>query len=209
MDLTHTAHVDATYPAKGSIKINTFEDRRPDEEKSKGKTAFNSLSGQVWSGETNPDMMLFFQQALVEETERTGLFSQDGHDVYELSGHVTSMKVERNVTIMRYIGIIPLLVGIAASEPGEDNYIWYGLAGSLVLSSLDFPLLKATVDFQAVLTKNGEIVFDKEITLAENKRYWGMTEWGWKGVSNNAAVVLDGAITKAIGQLFEEFETEE
>jgi hypothetical protein len=208
MDLAHIAQVDTTYAAKGSITISQFEDKRPDKEKVVGKTASNSLSGQVWSGETNPEMMLFFQQALVEETERTGLFSEEGQDTYELSGHVTSMKVERNVTIFRYLGIIPLLAGILASEPGETEYLWYGLAGSLIVTSLDFPLFKATVDFQAVLTKNGEVVLDKQISIVERKRYWAMTEWGWKGVSNDAAVVLDVAITKSIGQLFEQIETE-
>ena len=101
MDLTHTAQVDATYPSKGSITINQFEDEKPDKETSGGRTASNSLSGQVWSDDTNPEMMLFFQQTLLKETERTGLFSEHGNDNYELSGHVTSMKVERNVTIMR------------------------------------------------------------------------------------------------------------
>jgi len=208
MDLAHIAQVDTTYAAKGSITISQFEDKRPDKEKVVGKTASNSLSGQVWSGETNPEMMLFFQQALLEETERTGLFSQEGHDTYELSGYVNSMKVERNVTVMRYLGLIPLIAGILASEPGENNYFWYGLAGSLILTSLDFPLFKATVGFQAVLTKNGEVVFDKQISIIERKRYWAMTEWGWKGVSNDAAVVMDVAITKSIGQLFEKIESE-
>ena len=205
MDLTHATHLDAKYPTKGSIKIHQFEDVRPEEERTGGKTATNSLSAQTWSGATDPEMMIFLQHVLVEEAENTGLFTGEDQAEYEMSGSVLSMKVDRKVTIMRYLGFIPLLAGILASEPGEP-YIWYGLAGSLVLSSLDFPALNATVHFQVELTKDGATVFEKEIQLTKKTKYWGVTEWSWSAVSNKASKVLDQAITESVEKLFEEID---
>lgn len=208
MHLMHTSSVETAYPTIGSIKIIQFEDKRPEEEKVKGKTARNTLSGQVWSGETNPEMLLFFQQTLEEEAGNTGLFADDGQDVYELSGKVMSMKVDRKVTVMRYLGIIPLTAGILASGEGETGLIWLGLLGSLVIQSLDFPQLKATVHFQAVLTRNGTVVFEKEIQVTEKKRYWSMTETSWPAVSKKAGSLLDIAVTESIANLFEEIGSE-
>jgi hypothetical protein len=208
MDLVHVSTVEAEYPTIGSINIEEFEDKRPEEEKVKGKTASNSLSGQVWSGETNPEMMQFFQQTLKREAESTGMFADEGQNIYELSGKVLSMKVERKVTVMRYLGLVPLTAGILASEEGETGWIWLGFLGALVIQSLDFPELKATVHFQAVLSRNGTAVLEKEIQVMEKTRYWSMTETSWDTVSRKASRLLDTAITESIGDLFEEIKAE-
>ena len=207
MDLIHKSKIDASYRTLGTLEIKPFLDNRPEDEKVKGKTATNSLSAQTWSGDTNPEMMVFFKQVLEEEATRSDLFVQSDTSTYVLSGEVRSMKVERKVTVMRYLSIIPLLVGVLASDSETTEYIWYGLAGSIFLSALDFPELKATVIYRAVLSKNGTPILDKEFELTHKRRYTAISEWGWSSVSNKAQVVLDEAITKSIRDLFDYIES--
>ncbi|UCH85516.1 MAG: hypothetical protein JSW50_07475 [Candidatus Latescibacterota bacterium] len=118
------------------------------------------------------------------------------------------MKVERKATVVRYLALIPLLAGLIASYPDDNTYFWVGLAGSVAVSALEFPLLKATVHFRAVLTQNGTQVFDTDIQVVEKTSYWGFTEWDWESVSIRASTVLDQAVTKSIADLFMEIETE-
>jgi hypothetical protein len=118
------------------------------------------------------------------------------------------MKVERKVTVMRYLGIVPLTAGILASEEGETGLIWLGLLGALVIQSLDFPELKATVHFQAVLSRNGTAVLEKEIQVTEKTRYWSMSETSWESVSRKASRLLDKTVTESIGDLFEEIKAD-
>jgi len=208
MELIHAESIDATYPTLGSIKVNEFEDERPDEEKVIGKTATNSLSAQVWSGDTDPGMMVFFQQVLTEEAQRTGLFTTDGAAAYELDGSVTSMKVTRKVTVMRYLALVPFLAGLLVSDSENTTPMWIGLAGWAALLSFEFPKLDATVQYHAILTKNGETVFETDIEVTHRRKYSVWTEWGWKGVSQKAQRALDEAITMAINQLFERIKSE-
>ena len=86
MELDHTASVEDTYGELGTIEITEFVDERPDDERNKGQKAWNSLSGQVWSGDTEPTMMAYFQNVLSVEAERTGLFAGGGAAEYKLSG---------------------------------------------------------------------------------------------------------------------------
>ncbi|GAG21620.1 unnamed protein product, partial [marine sediment metagenome] len=164
MELGHTAHVGTTYSTKGSLEVAKFEDQRPSLEKEVGKKVINTLSPQVWSGETNPDMMSFFQQTLIEEANRTGLFFIADTAEYELSGYVTSMKLDRKVNILYFM--LPIL--------GQVH-------------------LSATVRFHASLTKNGDVVFEIDIKKIEDSSFSGMTEFGWTGTSKKAVALLDKA----------------
>ena len=57
MVLNHENRVDETYATRGLVRVGLFEDRRPEEERIEGRTAMNTLSPQIWSGETDPQMM--------------------------------------------------------------------------------------------------------------------------------------------------------
>ena len=100
MILKHDNQIENSYESLGRIKIELFEDRRPEEERIEDRTALNTLSPQIWSGSTSPEMMLFFQKSMMEEAERTQLFEVSEQTELELSGYVTSMKVSRRVTLM-------------------------------------------------------------------------------------------------------------
>ena len=178
MELSHEATVGTTYMTKGSLKVANFEDQRPSPEKKVGKTAKNTLSPDIWSGETNPDMMSFFQQTLIEEAGRSGLFSIADTAEYELSGYVNSMKADRKVDILYYL--VPIL--------GRTS-------------------LSATVGFHASLSKDGEVVFETDIKNVGEDSFSGMTEFSWKGTSKKAGLLLDKTISKSIRQLFDEIET--
>ena len=207
MVLNHENQIDSTYESKGLVKIGLFEDNRPDEERIEDQIAVNSLSPQIWSGSTSPEIMLFLQKAMIEEAERTQLFVVEDEADLELSGYVTSLKVDRRVTVWRYLGIIPIVGGILASY-ADISYLWIGLGVGLLLSSLDFPVLSATIEFHAILKLNGSQIFEKDIKVVEEDNYSGWAEWGWKTVSDKASVVLDKAITKSINLLFEEINSE-
>lgn len=178
MELGHTAPVGTTYSTRGSLTITKFEDQRPSLEKAEGKMAKNTLTPDVWSGETNPDMMSFFHQTLIEEAIKTGLFYIADTAEYELSGYVLSMKVDRKVNILYFM--VPIL-------------------GQTYLS--------ATVRFHADLKKNGEVVFETDIKTVGEDSFPGMTEFSWKGTSKKAVVLLDKTISKSIRQIFDEIET--
>jgi hypothetical protein len=208
MDLVHKSQIDASYETLGTIEIKRFEDKRPENEKEKGKTASNTLSFQTWSGDTFPEMMVFLDQVMKTEVSRSGIFETSDSATYELSGEVLSMKVDRKVTVMRYLGLIPLLAGIVASDPETTEYFWYGFAGWAVLTALDFPQLRATVSYRAVLSKNGIQIADKRIDVTYARRYNSMTEWGWTSVSNKAQDVLDEAITRSVKELFDYIESQ-
>jgi len=208
MVLVHTARIDTTYTELGPIRIGEFEDKRPSGEMEGGKTATNSLSAQIWSGSTVPNMMVYFRNVLSEEASRTKLFTLSESAEFELSGEVISMKVDRKATIVRYLAVIPAVGGFLASEPEDRTLLWVGLAGSLAVSALEFPLLTATVRYRVVLTRNNTPVVRKEIFVTKKKRHWGYTEWGWKSVSEKAGALLDDAITQSVADLFHEIETE-
>ncbi len=201
MTLQHNDSVDSTYENMGHIKISAFSDRRPEEERDEDQIAMNSLSAQIWSGATVPGMMQFFQQSLIEEAERSRLYTVDDGSELELSGYVTSMKVDRRVTAFRYLGLVPLIVGFATDTP-ENNNALIGVGGFLLVLAFDSPILTATIDYHAVLKRNGSTIFEKNIKLVKEDRYWGMGEWSWDYVSNQASDVLDEAITESIQMLF-------
>ena len=178
MELDHVSYIGVTYSIKGTLKVDQFEDRRPSEEKVESQTALNKITPQIWSGSTNPDMMFFFQQTLIEEAKRTKLFVVGNDAEYELSGYITSMKVDRTVSIMGYL--VPIL--------GNAK-------------------LAATVRFHANLKRNGALIFEKDIKQIKEDSYWIMTEGGWKTVSKKASKLLDETISKSIRKLFDEIET--
>ena len=212
MILQHDNQIENSFESLGRIKIDLFEDRRPEEERIEDRTALNTLSPQIWSGSTSPEMMLFFQKSMMEETERTQLFEVSEQTELELSGYVTSMKISRRVTLWRYLAPAAILTGLFTSDPGnvrtgeegDNTNLWIGLGVGLIFMSLDFPVLSATVEFRAQVKLNGEQVFEKDIKFIEEDKYSAWTEWGWEGVSEKAAVVLDRAIKKSIYKLFEE-----
>jgi hypothetical protein len=226
MLLNHEDQLNITYENRGTIKISLFEDRRPGEEKIEGETAMNTLSPQIWSGSTSPEMMLFFQESLIKEAEKTSLFNvrDASASEFELSGYVTSMKVDRKVTLWRYAAIVPATLGLIGflssvgdalsgmttgqEEKVDFSYLLIGAAGSVLLLSLDTPTLTATVKFHATLKKNGSIVFEKDIALIMESNYSVWSEWGWQDVSDKASIALDQTITESIAMLFEEIDSE-
>jgi hypothetical protein len=216
MILKHDNQIENSFESLGRIKIELFEDRRPDEERIEDRIVLNLPSPQIWSGSTSPEMMLFFQKSMMEEAERTQLFEVSEQTELELSGYVTSMKVSRRITLWRYLGAAAILTGLFTIDPGnvktgeEGDFtnLWIGLGVGLIFMSLDFPVLSATVEFRAQVKLNGEQVFEKDIKLIEEDNYSAWTEWGWEGVSEKAEVVLDRAVTKSINKLFEELMAE-
>jgi hypothetical protein len=208
MKLDHTARIDTTYAELGPIKITQFKDMRPSDEMEEGKTALNSLTPQVWSGETDPNLMVYFREVLSAEAKRTMLFTEEGPAEFELSGEVLSMKVDRKATVMRYLAIVPLVVGLAAGYPDDKAYFWAGLIGWTALTALEFPIVTATVHYRAVLTRHGTPVFDKEIYVTKRSKYWGFTEWSWGSVSGKASTALDAAVTESVAELFHDIEAE-
>ena len=78
----------------------------------------------------------------------------------------------------------------------------------MILYSLDFPILTATVEFHAVLKKNGSQIFEKDVRLVKEENYSVWSEWGWQDVSDMAGKVLDDAVTESIKMLFEEIAAE-
>jgi len=216
MVLKHDNQIENRYESLGRIKIELFEDRRLEEERIEGETAVNSLSPQIWSGSTSPEIMHFFQNSMMEEAERTQAFEVSEQTELVLSGYVTSMNVSRRVTLWRYIGPVAFFIGLftielpktKTGEEGEFTPFLIGSAIWLISTFLDNPVLSATVEFRARVKRNGEQVFEKDIKLIEEDNYSSWTEWGWEDVSEKAAVVLDRAITKSIKQLFEELKAE-
>lgn len=176
MNMKHEASVGVTYPTKGKLQVEKFNDSRPSDEKVVHQTAVNKITPQIWSGNTSPEMMEFFQTTLEQEATQAKLFTL-GPGEYQLSGTVTSLKVDRTCTIFRY------LLGI-----------------------FDFPKLEANVAYRAILSRNGEVVLTKEISHTKSSKYWAMTEMSWTQVSNKARRVLDEAITESIKLLFDEID---
>jgi hypothetical protein len=177
MNMKHEASVGVTYKTKGTLEVQTFADNRAGDENAVGKTAGNTLTPQIWSGSTTPEMMTFFQMTLEAEARNAGIFNIDQGD-FTLSGSVSSIKVDRTCTVFRY----------------------------LTLGILDFPKLKATVVFDARLSRRGEDILTKHITHTKSSRYWAMTELSWTQVSDKARRVLDDAITESIKLLFDEID---
>ena len=220
MVLKHDNQIENRYESLGRIKIELFEDRRLEEERIEGETAVNSLSPQIWSGSTSPEIMHFFQNSMMEEAERTQAFEVSEQTELVLSGYVTSMNVSRRVTLWRYIGPTAFMIGLFTTDwpeiristtggrEGDFTPLLIGSAVWLISTFLDNPVLLATVEFHAQVRLNGEQVFEKDIKLIEEDNYSSWTEWGWEDVSEKAAVVLDRAITKSIKQLFEELKAE-
>ena len=98
MILIHRDQIENTYESIFLVKIGLFEDNRQDDERDENRIAINSPWAIIWSGSTSPEMMLFFQQSLIEEAERSRIFVVNDESKLELSGYVTSMKVDRRGT---------------------------------------------------------------------------------------------------------------
>ena len=210
MDLVHKDQIESTYENRGTIKIGQFEDNRPGEEREEDQIALNTLSRRIWSGSTNPDMMKFFRSVIIEEANKSQIFVVDESSGLELSGYVTSMKVDRRVTVWRFLGGVVFGLGALVTMGAVMGYKELVVPGILVLGgglaiiSLDSPKLTATVEFHAILKQNGSIVFEKDIMLVYEDDYSCWKEWGWDDVSNESRVVLDKGITKSVRILFEE-----
>jgi hypothetical protein len=206
MHLEHTASIDTTYARLGTLRVDIFDDRRPPDEKEGGKIAVNSLSGQVWSGQTDPGMTAQFRSVILAEMERTNLFTISDSPEYVLSGEVMSMKVERRATIVRYLSLVPLLGAIAAGDSEHKSLFWIGLMGSLVVGALEFPELTATVQYHVLLMRSDTPVFEKDVLITKQKRYWGYSEFGSGSVSDRASVLLDETVTESLVELFRDLE---
>ena len=178
MNLKHEASIGTTYTTKGNVQVQKFKDSRVANEKVLHQTAANKLTPQIWSGNTSPEMMRFFQKTIEAEARNTRLFSI-GDGEFTLSGNVSSLKVDRTCTIFRY------LLGI-----------------------FDFPKLEATVVYEWTLNRHGKVVLTKKISHTKSSKYWAMTEMSWTQVSNKARRVLDEAITESIKMSFDEIERE-
>lgn len=176
MNMKHEASVGKTYTTKGNIQVKKFEDSRVADEKVLHQMAVNKLTPQIWSGNTSPEMMMFFQKTLETEARNTRLFTI-GDGLFTLSGNVSSLKVDRTCTIFRYF-----------------------------LGIFDFPKLEATIVYKYTLSKQGKVVLTKEITHTKSAKYWAMTETSWTQVSNKARRVLDEAITESIKMVFDEID---
>jgi hypothetical protein len=175
MSLRHDARVQATYKTKGNLKVEKLNDLRTENEKILNQTAVNKLTPQIWSGNTSPEMLMYFQTVLELEAKNTGLFNIADGD-FILSGDVTSLKVDRTCTALRYI---PLL-----------NFF-------------EFSKLEATVTFDARLSKNGAVVFTKSVTHSKSSKFSIMKENSVESISMMATVLLDEAITESIKTLFD------
>lgn len=202
MDLVHKDQIESTYENRGTIKIGQFEDNRPGEEREEDQIALNTLSRRIWSGSTNPDMMKFFRSVIIEEANKSQIFVVDESSGLELSGYVTSLKVDRRVTVWRFLGAVIFVLGLMAIYVSKESILVAG--GGLAIMSLDFPALTATVEFHAVLKRNGSVVFEKDIKVVYEDDYSMWKEWGWDDVSNEARIVLDKGITKSVKLLFDE-----
>lgn len=207
MLLKHENQIDNTYERKGSVKIEMFTDNRLDEERDEDRIAANTLAPQIWSGATNPEMMLFFQNSLIEEAERTHLFEVNDKAEYVLSGYVTSMKVERQVSYWYYVGVLPISIGILTSERGNYTNLGIGAAVSFLLLSVSTQIFTATVEFHAILMKNGSNIFEKDIRVIKENEYSLMFDT-WQDCSDKASNVFDQTIAESISVLFEEIASE-
>lgn len=175
MSLKHDAHIETSYKMRGNLHVEKFKDARPEDEKILDQTAVNKLTPQIWSGNTSPEILTFFQVVLEREAKNTGLFNIADGD-FSLSGEITSLKVDRTCTILKYI---PLL-----------NF-------------LEFSKLQATVTFDATLSQNGRVVLTRHVTHIKSSNYWAIKETSVQRISTLASVVLDEAITESIKLLFD------
>ena len=148
----------------------------------------------------------------MEEAENTQIFKVSEQAELELSGYVTSMKVSRRVTLWRYSMAAAVPIGIFTSdwpdvktgEEGDLTNLWIALGVGFICMSFDYPVLTATVEYCARITRKGEPVIEKDIKYTEEDTYSVWAEWSWEDASEKAAVVLDRAIKNSIKQLFEE-----
>lgn len=173
MNLRHESNIGKTYTTKGNLQVQKFSDLRQEDEKILQQTVMNTLTPQIWSGNTSPETMEFFQKTIETEAANSKLFTL-GNGEFVLSGNVTSLKVDRVCTIFRYIGGI-----------------------------FDFPTLTATVVYDVTLTYKGKVVLTRQISHTKTCKYWSMTETSFKNVSNKACRLLDNTVTESIGILFE------
>lgn len=175
MKLHNKTMLKSTYKTIGSLAIGNFEDKRPKEEKQKEKTAVNSLDPQIWSGNTDPEMLLFFKDKLSLLARQSKIFTKDGKNAFTISGIIYSMKTDRKVSGARYC--MPIV---------------------------DFPDLTATIHFKAIVKKGDSVVFEKTIKHSVTEDYWAMREWTWTQVSGWSSELLDKTMTQAIKKLFDE-----
>ena len=189
------------YDLKGSIRVVQFDDERPLNEREGGKRPKNST--QVWSGSTNPVMRDFLFSTIKTEIQKSGLFEISKSADYELSGVIKSLKVERRLGTLAYVAMPFSFAGgflIGLGDVGSGLIV--SLPG-LVLSFANHDPIMATVAFDAVLEKEGEIVWQDNILRKYDEKMWS----GFSGInkiSKTSAVVLDRAITITVRDMIKE-----
>ena len=151
-ELKHDAGRGYTYDSSGSIRVLLFEDDRPAKEQ-KVKTA--------------PAMNVFLRDAIVDEIQKSGLFSisESADPEFELSGQIRTLKLKNKPGILQKIGgglIVLAGIGSLGQSLGLIDILVLDGAGLVCMFASTNTLL-TTVAIDAALTKEGKEIWSASI----------------------------------------------
>ena len=141
---------------------------------------------------------------IIKEIQKRGIFniSQDKEAEYELSGRIKSLKVERKTGTMQWValpffvvGDLLILVDPIAAIP------FFLITIPINLSNRD-PLI-ATVAFETVLKRNGEVIWEGTLIKKQDEKMWTAFK-GRNKSSDICASLLDRSITISVRKMLKD-----
>lgn len=96
LPLAHTQNIDEHYKKLGTIEISRFKDDRPSIQTLNSGSWKPYLNGQIYTGNTNPDMLSYLQLVLAQEAQKSGIFEVTSPAEYQLTGFVKSLAIIQN-----------------------------------------------------------------------------------------------------------------
>lgn len=165
-----------TYRSIGTINNIEIDDLRSPLEFEKGITAKNSISPQIWSGDTNPEVKVYLENLITNYIQKSNVLTFNKNGDFYIKVKINSLKVERSVTIYRY----------------------------LTLALLDFPVIVANVDLTVEIKKGKNSYPPINIHNTEKLSYWAYTETGWQQVSDQAKELLEKAVNSSMTSLLDQ-----
>jgi len=199
MKLQNNYNPDVTnFESLGTITIEEFEDKRPSDEKIKNQK-FQS-NWQVWSGETEPQLIDFFSTIVNRECEKSGIFSLSSSGEYELRGKINSLKVMRRVGIMQTIAGYMTIGAVAVVYVNPISAILIDVVAIGMITASTSPVV-ASIDFEAQLFKDNSLVWEGNIRKKIKGSNWSSSP---ESISKKGSLIIDKLLTLSAKKMLSE-----
>lgn len=208
MNLTHSLSDNVQkHESSGTLKVQLFEDSRPDEEKIGNKTfPLNDYHQPVFNE--------FITNSIKEEIENGTKFTlSNDQSEYELQGKITSFKLIAKPNGLFWFGYGTAMIYVFGNALLTASGSFIGLIPSLIIgggsiASLLLSKYKTAtiVSFDYQLLKDGQVVLDSSVTVNKVDKIF---IYSFQHINKRFNSMLDSALTDAIYQMFDQISTKD